>query len=72
MTTQEARRRRKAEIAMRALVKYGTPKIGAAHLGISDGHFRRLVAEYCAEHGHETPVEAAYWLDREQNVHGST
>lgn len=59
-----ARRRRKAELALRALVEHGTNKAAAEHLGISETTLRERVADYCSLNGYQTPAQAAYWLDR--------
>jgi transcriptional regulator with PAS, ATPase and Fis domain len=60
-----ARRRRKAELAMRELAKAGNPKAAADSLGISEATLRRRVADYCTIHGFDTPVQAAYHLGQE-------
>jgi transposase-like protein len=63
---REARRRRRAERAIRALTEHGNPKKAAADLGIAESTLRKWVAEYLAEHGYESVVQAAYWLDRDR------
>lgn len=61
---RRARRLRKAELALRTLGEKGNPKAAADHLGITEDTLRRRVAEYCTEYGYQTPVHAAFWLDR--------
>ena len=66
---RRARRLRKAELALRALGEQGNPKAAAAHLGITEDTLRRQVADYCIEFGYQTPVHAAYMIDRTENGH---
>ena len=60
-----ARRRRKAENAMRALALKGNPKAAADSLGIHENTLRRQVADYCLIHGFASPIQAAYHLGQE-------
>lgn len=61
---RRARRLRKAELALRAVIEHGTPKDAAAHLGITESTVRRQLADYCTIYRYETVAQAAYWLDR--------
>lgn len=64
---RRARRLRKAELALRTLGEKGNPKAAAAYLGVTESTLRRQVSDYCELMGYETPVHAAYWLDRSRN-----
>lgn len=66
---RRARRERKAEHALRALAQKGSPKAAADFLGIHENTLRRWVADYCTLNGYQTPVQAAYYLDRDRNHH---
>lgn len=60
---REARRLRKAELALRALGKHGNSKKAAAYLGISESTLRRHVAAYVALKGFESAVQALFYQD---------
>lgn len=55
---REARRRRKTELALRALADEGNPKKAAEFLGISERTLQKQVRDYCLEHGFDTPLAA--------------
>jgi len=67
-TAREARRLRRAELALRALGEFGNPKAAADHLGIAETTLRTRVADYCALMGYQTPVQAAFWMDPVENT----
>ena len=65
---RERRRRRKGELALRAVAEQGSNKKAAEKLGIAETTLRKRVAEYCTLMGYGTPVQAAYWLDRNERM----
>jgi hypothetical protein len=65
---RQARRRRKALAAMRALATHGTFKAAAAHLGVHEATVRRQIADYLRLYEYETPIQAVYALDRQESA----
>lgn len=63
---REARRRTKAEFAIRALAEKGNVKKAADYLGIAESTLRKRITEYLLLNGYDTVAQAAYWLDRDR------
>lgn len=64
---RRARRLRKAELALRALVEArGNIKQAAADLGVAETTVRKRVADYVEIKGLETPLYAAFVLGQEK------
>lgn len=63
---RQQRRRRKAELAFRALTAQGNPKKAADHLGIAESTLRKRITDYLLLNGFDTVAQAAYWLDRDR------
>jgi len=59
-----AARERRNEAALRAYIETGTIKAAAHRLGLSEAGVRKRLADYCADHGYASVVQAAYWFGR--------